>query len=78
MVHRQTTVLDGDNQSVQVSRDFITLDQFSRSSSGMFEPQYKSSVNLATMSFWRWLPRMQHMSTSSAASDPGMTMAQHE
>ena len=66
----QIIVFEAERRRPHVSRDFITLDQFARSSSGLLPPQYRSSANLAKYPACKWSPRTRHISSSRAVSEP--------
>ena len=71
----QMIVLVADKRSPQAFKAVMILAQFSRSSVGVFPPQYKSSASFETNPACSWFPKTLHISSSRDVSDPGIPMA---
>ncbi len=71
----QMVVLAGDSLMLLFRRASRIRVQFTRSSSGVSAPQYRSSASFAATPSFRQSPRMRHISSSRAVSDPGIPMA---
>ena len=70
-----TTVLVADRWMSHLASALRTLRQFCRSSCRELPPTYMSSAILATQPSWTKSPRIRHISSSSAVSEPGIPMA---
>ena len=75
-VHTHPSLLSQKPTTVDyMRRTYNTLVQFSRSSSGKFPPQYKSSASFDMKPAWIWSPNTRHKDSSRAVSEPGIPIA---